>query len=158
MPTTYSFNIKSVPDLFNTFYDDLKEYQADDLNSRKALHCAFTAWHILEWIYHENKKKTLNSYKNEREYQNHIINKIPKFKLIKILVNGTKHHTLNYKTDLKDTNLIQGDFSNDYSNDYDISRLQLDMKDGTTYDFQELITDIESELKTILKEFNYNIS
>lgn len=158
MPTIYSFKIKSVPDLFNTFHEDLKEYITDNLNSRKALHCAFTACHILEWIYHENKKSTLTNYKNEKEYQTHIINEIPNFRFIKILVNGTKHHTLNYKTDLKDTNLIRGDYSSDFSNDFDISRLQLDMNDGTTYDFQELITEIESELTIILKELKYNIN
>jgi hypothetical protein len=151
-----SFNIKSTKDFYNKLKEDFMEYSEDRLSSRKALNFALTAWHLSDWTYNEFKEKLTSKHKSLNSFQANLKKLCPSLQLMHDLTNGTKHYTLTrHKPIIKETNLHIGDFNNDFSRDFDISSLVIELHDGTKVHFEDeiiIVMDFWTEyLKEILK-------
>ena len=48
-----SFQIQNSTDFFSKLVEELNDFKNDPTSSRKAVNCAMTAWHMIDWIYNE---------------------------------------------------------------------------------------------------------
>lgn len=155
--TRLVFEIKTAMDFYKTFLENYQEYFNDLTSSRKAINCALTAWHLSEWVYHEDKKlKCVNA----KIFQDRIIELEDAFKILKDIVNGTKHceHSAKITTEVH-----KGAFSNGFSRDFDISRLVVKREDGTYIYFDNVVDKIAGFWKgyfekTLIIDSNKNIN
>lgn len=136
---TLSFEIKTSKDFLEKLIFEVSEYEKQLSSSIHALNAAMTAWHLIEWIYHEYDYHV--AYPRINDFIQEIKQKYPKLQIMHDIANGTKHFQLNnHIPQVDETKLRKGSFSDDYSRDYDISRLQVVFQ-GKTYEF---INELES--------------
>ncbi|MDP1624491.1 MAG: hypothetical protein Q8L64_01855 [bacterium] len=105
-------------------------------SSRLAINAAMTAWHLIEWIYWEYD---FHSTIKNSDFIKEIKLKYPKLQIMHDISNGAKHFQLNHHSPkVMETKLDHGSYSDDYSRDYDISRLQVVIDDETCDFINEL--------------------
>lgn len=133
-----SFDIRTSVDFFQKLKEDYSEFMKDKTSSRIALNCAMTAWHLIEWVFHEyNTNKKLDNFQNE------IKNKCSSMQIMKDISNGTKHYLLTKsKPEIKKTSLSKGSFDNGFNRDFDISTLDVEYNDGTEVFFEDEIENV----------------
>lgn len=135
-----SFGIKSSKDFFQKLQDDYSDFCKDKTSSRIALNCAMTSWHLTEWIYHEYNTQLISTFPEIYAFQAQIKKMCPSLRILHDIANGTKHYLLTKHVPvIKETNLHQGAFSNDFSRDFDISTLDIELKDGSKIYFEDEI-------------------
>jgi hypothetical protein len=134
-----SFEIRTAKDFYKKLLEDYRNFLKDSTSSSLALNAGLSAWNLVEWVYHDlqhGQKYTLG------EFQKEIKCKCPSLQIMHDLANGAKHFRLDWHKPIIDrTGLHKGDFSNDFSSDYDISVLKIDLKDGITVLFEDEITE-----------------
>ncbi|MFC2138619.1 hypothetical protein ACFLTE_10620 [Bacteroidota bacterium] len=136
----FSFNIKNSKDFFAKLLADYDDYKANKTISRTALNCAMTAWHLIDWIYYEFGYNTSGQFNKISDFQEFFKLKCPSMQIMHDLTNGTKHYLLTrHQPKIKKTDLHKGSYSNDYSRDYDISTLNIEMNDGVKKYFEDEI-------------------
>jgi hypothetical protein len=129
----HSFEIKTPQDFFQALLEQYEEFKANPLSSRHAIICAILCYHLKEWVV----KSDLNCSKDELNNRIERTGNRARFKLFRELCNGSKHATLkeeNEKT-VNETFKHNGAFSNGFSNGFDVSGLQIKMKDKSIYYF-----------------------
>lgn len=151
-----SFNIKTTSDYFKKLIEDYKEFCKDKTSSRAALNCAISAWHLTEWTYNEFQFQMSNQFTTLGLYQKYIKAQCPSLQIMHDLTNSTKHFVLKrHKPIIKDTTLNLGSFSNDFSRDFDISTLNIELNDETKSCFEdEIETAINFWMKFLQSNFN----
>ena len=134
----FSFNIKTSIDLFKVFKEDYSDFKSNDTDSRKAIHCALTAWHLVEWIRIE-----FHSQKGLIDFQNELKQKCPSLQIMQDISNGTKHTIITkYPSKIKNTSTQDGSFSNAFSSAFDISYLAIELNDGSMVSFKDEIENV----------------
>jgi len=138
--TNLSFNIRDTKDFLNKLLEDYEEFQKDPTSSRIAINSAMTAWHLSDWAYNEfSGIKT--QFPKLDQYQSYLKTLCPQLQIMHDITNGSKHYALTrHNPDVADTNLHEGPFSNAFSIEFDVSTLDIEMKDGT-----KLIFELELE-------------
>jgi len=154
-----SFDIKTSEDFFKKLQEDYKEFCIDKTSSRVALNCAMTAWHLTEWIYNEYNSQLISNYSTLTAFQIDIKRQCPSLQIMHDIANGTKHYLLTrHRPIIKDTTLHQGAFSSDFSRDFDISTLDIELNDGTKIYFEdEIETSINFWIQYLNSTFNLTI-
>lgn len=143
--STLSFDIKTSGVFFIKLLEDYGEFKSDYTSSRKALNCAMTAWHLSDWVYHEYNYKEKEEFTHFPSFQKYLKELCPSLQIMHDLTNGTKHyHLARHKPSVEDTELHHGGFSSDFSNDFDVSGLEISMKDGSRLFF-------EDEMETVIE-------
>lgn len=138
-----SFDIKNTEDFFRKLCEEYEEFERNKTSSRIALNCAMTAWHLTDWIYNEYGNQLKVNFKSIHEFRNDLKVKCSSLQVMQDLTNGTKHHTITmYISKVKDTNLHKGDYSSDYSRDFNISTLDIKLIDGTSVYFEDEIENV----------------
>ena len=137
-----SFNIRTTNDLFNKLLEEYKEFLKNSTSSRHAINCALTAWHLIDWIYH-NDHELSKKYSELKEFQQELKSLCPSLQIMHDIANGSKHNSLKWhKPIIKETRLYKGSFSNDFSRDFDISSLDIELTDGTKIYFEDEIKNV----------------
>lgn len=132
-----SFDIKTSEDFLKKLLEDYSDYLIDRTSSRIALNCAMTAWHLTEWIYNEYNQST--SVKLP-QFQSSLKQQCPSLQIMHDLANGTKHYLLTKHTPtIKETELHKGVFSKQFSRQFDVSALKMELNDGTKMYFEDEI-------------------
>lgn len=135
-----SFDIKSSKDFFQKLVEDHEEFKLSSTSSRIALNCAMTAWHLTEWVYYEYHENLSTKFPLLKDFQNMMKKQCPSLQIMHDLANGTKHFKLNrHRTSIESTELHLGDFSSDFSRDFDISSLVIILNDGRKIYFEDEI-------------------
>lgn len=135
-----SFSIKKPEDFFKKLQEDYIEFCKDKTSSRVALNCAMTAWHLTEWIYNEYNSQLIHSFQKLSDFQSFIKVQCPSLQIMHDIANGTKHYRLTrHNPIIKNTNLHQGEFSNDFNRDFDISTLDIELNNGKMIFFEDEI-------------------
>lgn len=135
-----SFSIKTSKDFFEKLKDDHQEFCKDKTSSRVALNCALASWHLSEWVYNEFNSKLVSDFPSLVDFQRYIKERCPSLQIMHDIANGTKHYLLSrHRPIIKETNLHQGEFSSDFSRDFNISTLNIDLNDGTKKYFEDEI-------------------
>lgn len=151
-----SFNIKTTADFFQKLREDYEEFCKDKTSSRVALNCAMTAWHLTEWSYNEFNQQISSQFSTLASYQQGLKRQCSSLQIMHDLANGTKHYLLTrHQPVVKETNLHQGGFSSDFSRDFDISTLDIELNDGTKIYFEdEIETSINFWRQYLTSTFN----
>lgn len=138
-----SFDIKQSKDFFLKLLEDYTEFTIDKTSSRVALNLAMTGWHLTEWIYNEFNSILRPRFSSLGTFQNDIKRQCQSLQIMHDLANGTKHYLLTRHTPvIEETNLHRGAFSSGFSRAFDISTLQISLKDGTVLYFEDEITKV----------------
>lgn len=135
-----SFDIVSAQDFFRKLEEDYRDFTKDVTSSRNAINCALTAWHLTDWIYNQFPNLGFSSlYK----FQENIKVQCPSLQIMHDISNGSKHYTLTkHQPEIKNTEHHRGSFSNDFSRDFDISSLDIEMKSGQKLFFEDEILKV----------------
>jgi len=140
----HSFEIKTSIDFFIKLKEDYLEFNANKLSSKCAINCAMTAWHLAEWIYVEyNALANINQFQTIEMFKNNIKSQCPSLQIMQDITNGTKHFFLRKQSTIKTTELHEGSFSDDFSRDFDISGLEIELTDGTKLYFEDEIEKVK---------------
>ncbi|MEK6783147.1 MAG: hypothetical protein AABY93_15710 [Bacteroidota bacterium] len=143
--TRLSFDIVNSKQFFSKLLEDSKDYQIDKTSSRLAINCAMTAWHLSDWIYFEEEYDKI--YKLV-DFQERLKKLCPALQIMHDICTGSKHfHLTKHQSKVEESKLHSGEFSSDFSRDFDISVLILEMKDGTKSYF-------EDDLETVIDFWN----
>jgi hypothetical protein len=90
------FDIATSTDLYAALVQDFDEYMRETHSARRALHCAITAYHLREWVWHELLEHDLPlrnaiGIHDESSFNGWINRCCAWFPILRDLVNGTKH-------------------------------------------------------------------
>jgi hypothetical protein len=90
------FDIATSTDLYSVLVQDFDEYMDETHSSRRALHCAITAYHLREWIWHdwlEHDPSACSAIgvQDESSFNGWVNRSCVWFPILRDLVNGTKH-------------------------------------------------------------------
>jgi hypothetical protein len=139
----YSFDIKNSQDKLNNLLLKYNEYLENDISTSKAVELSVDSWHLVDWVFEEFIRPNSNlTLENFREI---LYPKCPSLKLMHDIANGSKHSKLTRpKASIKLTRVHDGDFSNDdfCSEDFDTSRLEIELEDGTILFFPDVIEKV----------------
>ncbi len=132
---------------------DLEDFMKDKGDVRKAFHCAISLFHLADWVYASHKKQIDAKFgfiddrgkerqvNNSAEFANALGQKYEHFQLIRGIANALKHFQLKPvpegRVNPKDMPshsanvfVVGGGFSNDFSDDFQKSRVHLEGAGG----------------------------
>lgn len=134
------FNIRTSLDFFKKLLEDYNDFCNDKTSSRFAMNCSLTAWHLSEWIYNEFNNLLSNQFTDLSAFQQDLKNQCSSLQIMHDIANGTKHFKLTkHNPIINDTKLYIGGFSRDFSRDFDVSSLNIILKDGNKIYFEDEI-------------------
>lgn len=100
------FGITTSRDLLAALHEDLAAFESEPNSPRRAFHCATTAYHLHDWVWHEFLEKgapradaLLNWHENfgkRLDFVAWIERRLPRFRALADLVNGGKHRNTTY--------------------------------------------------------------
>ena len=134
-----SFDIASSKDFYYKLIADYNDYKSDSTSSRLAINCAMTAWHLGEWLYKEFMPLLNNTFSDNKIYMAHLENiECTALEIMHRITNGSKHCSMAGRThSVQGTKKHVGDFSNDFSKEFDQTALLVKMDDGTEVWFED---------------------
>ncbi|KIQ14654.1 hypothetical protein RT99_22740 [Flavobacterium sp. MEB061] len=130
---------KKLKELILEYEDFLK----DDLIEYKANNLCTNAWHIFDWILVEFRN--IHGYYNIGDLRNSLYPRCNSLKIMHDIANASKHNNLDRpKASIRTTNMHEGDFCKaDFSSDdFDVSRLEIELEDGMILNFNEEIKNV----------------
>jgi hypothetical protein len=135
-----SFDIKTSKNFYEKLLIDHDEFSKDKTSSRNALNCAMTAWHLTEWVYNEFNQILNSQFSSLSLFQQDLKHKCPALQIMHDLANGTKHyHLTKHRPIVSKTNLHAGSFDSSFDRSFDISTLEIELKDGSKIYFEDEI-------------------
>lgn len=110
---------------------DMEDFLSNKTDLRKAFHCAISLFHLADWVYIAKKselraKFLLPCKYNEKDFYNALGKSHHEFQVIREIANATKHFEINNPKRIHnaaDMFSTSGDFSDDFSGDFDIGRI-----------------------------------
>jgi hypothetical protein len=130
-----SFNITNSKDFLAKLLEDFEDFKKDDTSSRLAINCAMTAWHLSDWIYFEYKFDKVSKL---FDFQESIKSTCPSLQVMHDITNGSKHFKLTkHQPKVAETKLHGGSFDKSFDRSFDISTLDVEMKDGSKKYFED---------------------
>ena len=138
MPLT--FDLQNSRDCLEDLRGTVSDFKKDPLNPRIARYGAVVAWSICDWIFEEHGSRL--GYKTLPKFQEDIRKKCPELEYLQNLANSLKHKTITRHTpSLRNADKHTGDFSQEFSRDFDISGLMLTVQDGRQLWFEDVIEE-----------------
>ena len=132
-------SVKKLKELIFEYEDFLK----DDLIEYKANNLCTNAWHIIDWVLVEFEN--IHGYSNIADLRNSLYPRCNSLKIMHDIANSSKHKSLDRpKASIKTTGIHEGDFCKEdfLSDDFDVSRLKIELEDGTILDFNDEIENV----------------
>ena len=135
---TRSFGLDA-PSALETLKSSVERFKDDDLNEDLARECACKAWHLCDHV-----SKALGSdspFPNLQKFQNHVRCVCPELAYLQDICIESKHGEIaKYGTRIKEARHHRGDFSSkDFSRDFDISCLEIELLGGQTVFFLDVV-------------------
>lgn len=145
-----SFENKASLDKLKDLLILYNEFKDDDTSSLKAETLSLNSWHLTDWVFEEFKSIHLQSKLGE--FREQLYPKCLSLKIMHDLATGAKHNKISHpKASIKLARKHDGDFNSDFSRDFDVDSLEIEMDDGRVLDF---IDEIELVIKFWIKYFN----
>ncbi len=89
----------------------------------------------------------LETFKKKREFQDYLKLECPSFAYMQDIANGSKHRGITmYTPAVKETQSYKGSFSSDFSKDFDISSLRIELEDNKFVYFDDELDKVDSFL------------
>jgi hypothetical protein len=130
-----SFNITTSKEFLAKLLEDYEEFKKDATSERIAINCAMTAWHLSDWIFYEyGYEKTMKLF----NFQESLKAQCPSLQVMQDITHGSKHFKLKtHQPKIEATRLHHGSFDKSFDRSFDISSLDIEMKDGTKRYFED---------------------
>ena len=95
----YGYEIKTSLDFYKKLLDEREDFLKNPTSSRFAINCAFTGWHLHEWIYKEYKRSSpaLNQYRDKQEFRAFLYSHCPSLHTFRDLADGSKHFVIDQR-------------------------------------------------------------
>lgn len=132
---------KKMKELLVLYEDFLKDYAS----STKALHIATESWHLIDWIFNEFPTIHNLDLRNIGPFRETLYPLCDSLKIMHDLANSSKHSKVdNEKGRIQEARLHLGDFStSDWcKDDFNVSRLEIILKNGTKLYFEDEIKKV----------------
>lgn len=160
--TVQLFGIKNSEDNLKALIAQYEDFLKDDMSTIKAVALSSTAWHLTEWVFNEyhytgDRSDTSNTAKRKKEnelgiFRNTLIPRCPSLKIMHDLANAHKHSEVSRpKASIKQYREHAGEFSREFSNEYNVSCLRIELEDGTFLYFTEEIREVVDFWKDYFK-------
>ena len=135
MTRSFGLDAPSALEAFKTSVERLKDR---DLDEDLARDCACKAWHLCD---HISKALGPNSpFPTLKELQDHVRGVCPQLAYLQDICNESKHAEITrYVARIKEDRYHRGAFSKDFSRDFDISRLEVEVLGGQTVWFLDVV-------------------
>ena len=118
--------------------DAVERFKKDDLNEDLARDCAIKAWHLCEHVFDEHAVSL--PFAGLSDFQGHVRGACPELAHLEVICNASKHgESLRNKGRVREARHHRGAFSRGFSRDFDVSRLEVELTDGTRVDFEDVI-------------------
>ena len=145
-----SFAIATPHDFLSKLEEEKASLDSELTSSRHAINAAFTAWHLIEWVWglsvkknQEVQRKIGEPSKDLKAFRSFVLNECPELEIMKCICEGSKHLGTESKA-VRRTDVHGGAFDSGCSKGFDISRLQVEKFRGTWVYF-------DHELEKVLK-------
>ena len=116
----------------------VEKFKDDDLNALLARECSNIAWHLCDHVF-----KALGSrsrFATLRDLQDHVKLTCPELAYLQDICTETKHGEITrYQPEIIEARHHSGAFSDAFSHDFDISRLEIKLRDGRTFLFNDVV-------------------
>ena len=116
--------------------EEFERFRKDSLDRKLARECAMKAWHLCDHVFSEHG--TSLSFNELGDFQEHVRNACPELAHLQVVCIASKHGE-----NLRRTGRVRrayrrgGAFSQAFSRGFDISRLEIELTDDTTVDFED---------------------
>lgn len=144
--STFSFDIACSEDWFDKLEREYNLFLLDKMSSDRAVNFCITAYHMNEWAKSELSEKRKMELAKRRKLVQEDIN------IIQDLANGTKHKILKYESAIKATEPQRGAFSSGFNRGFNISSLNILMKSGEKFYFEDIAKNIFNFWKDYFNE------
>lgn len=146
MPS-FSFSNNNSQVQYNRLKANYDKLRRNPLSIELAISCATKSWHLTDYTFEEFK--SVHGFTKIGDFRASLY--CPSLNIMHDIATESKHFVVSRpKSDLADSKIHEGDFSpTDFSFDFDVSRLELIMNDGSRVAF------IEELEKTITFWKNY---
>lgn len=135
-----SFDIKNSLDFYNKLLEDYEDFLNNKTSSRIAINCAMTSWHLADWIYNEFNEVLRDDFEKLKDFQNYIKQQCVSLQVMHDITNGSKHYLLiRHNPTIKETNLHRGSFDSSFDRSFNISTLDVELKNGEKKYFEDEI-------------------
>ena len=111
-------------------------FRKDSLDRKLARECATKAWHLCDHVF--DGHGAILPFNGLDEFQEHVRNACPELAHLQVVCNASKHgDNLRRTGRVRRANRRGGAVSQAFSRAFDISRLEIELNDGTTIDFED---------------------
>ena len=118
--------------------DAIERFKEDELNRDLARECATKAWHFCDHVFNEHAERF--PFAGLGDFQEHVRSACPELEHLQVICNASKHGDRLRRTgQVKEARRHGGAFSRDFSREFGVSRLVIELTDGTTVDFEDAL-------------------
>ena len=130
-----SFNQNNSIIQYERLKADYNNLLRNPLSVELATSCAIKSWHLTDYVFEEYK--AVHGFQKLGDFRASL--SCPSLNIMHDIATESKHFVVSRpKSDLADTKIHDGDFSpTDFSSEFDVSRLELVMNNGTRLAFVE---------------------
>ncbi len=117
----------------------MKRFEDNDLNEDLARECACKAWHLCDQVF--NVLGSNSPFPSLRNLQNHTKETCPELAYLQDICTESKHAEITrHPPRIKEARHHRGDFSREFSEEFDVSRLEIELLDGRTHSFRDVVS------------------
>ncbi len=132
------FGIENSKDRLNLLKKNYENLKQDRLNISLAEQACSDAWHLIDWVFEEEKK--IDSELTKEKYREKVYLEFPEIKILHDLVNTFKHKNLSRpKAVIVETKEHGGAYSSGFSKGFDVSRLEVHLENDAKIDVDDLV-------------------
>lgn len=117
------------------------EFIKDDTSSSKALHIASEGWHMTDWVFSEFP--TIHNFPQLGDFRESLYPLCNSLKIMHDLANSSKHNEVTRpKAQIQLTQKHLGAFSSEFSKEFDVTRLEIILENGSKLYFEDEIKNV----------------
>ena len=134
---SFSFELKDHHDYLVKLNAEYADLENEPLSSRHAVNFAMTAYHMCEWVWHNEPRVNGNpTYSRPMDFYAAVNAACPAIPIMRDLTNGSKHTQITRGTPIVDgTELHEGTFDDTFDDTFDVTALLISMVDGSKRTF-----------------------
>ncbi|WP_405376596.1 hypothetical protein [Nonlabens sp. Asnod3-A02] len=145
--SSLTFGTDTAKEKYQEFLEEYTEYKDDETSIQKASNLSSSAWHLVDWCFEDFK--SIHNFVKISDFRETLYPNCESLKIMHDLANAKKHKNLTRpKANLKNTKKHNGAFSREFSSEFDISYLEIELDNGTKLSFEEEIDKVKAFWET----------
>ena len=139
----FSFDILSSDDLYDKLEFEFSEFSKSKSSSYCAINYAMTAWHIIDWLYNEEKESSSSHIKFDK-FREDIVEDCKSLLIMGDIANGTKHAVVTrYKPVIQNSKVKPGLFEQGLFAEglFEGDKLIIELDNGEVVPFESIVIE-----------------